>query len=292
MLKKTLPFIALLVIAAIFLASMSTKESIMPNPVILPAVPMQLDFAGEKVPLESSDVFERMDRELLVNTFWHSNSILMLKRAEKYFPIIEPILSSHGIPEDFKYLAVIESGLINATSPAGAKGFWQLMRGTAREYGLEVNSNVDERLHLEFSTEVACIYLKKAYEKFGSWTLAAAAYNAGRSRVARYLDYQQADNYYDLLFGEETGRYVFRILAAKLLFENPELYGFNLSSQQKYTPNEVRWVDVDTAIVSLAKFASNFDMNYKELKLLNPWLLEPHLNNKSRKPYKIAVKSD
>lgn len=292
MFKKTLAFIGFFVLAAIFFVSMSTKESNMPNPVKLPVVPIHLDFAGEEVPLDNSDVYERMDRELLVNTFWHSNSILMLKRAEKYFPIIEPILSSHGIPEDFKYLAVIESGLINATSPAGAKGFWQLMRGTAREYGLEVNSNVDERLHLELSTEVACVYLKKAHEKFGSWTLAAAAYNAGRARVARYLEYQQADNYYDLLFGEETGRYVFRILAAKLLFENPELYGFDLSNQQKYTPNQVRLVDIDTAIVSLANFASDFDMNYKELKILNPWLLEPHLNNKSRKPYKIAVKSD
>jgi hypothetical protein len=244
------------------------------------------------VPLFENDVYERMDRELLVNTFWHSNSILMLKRAEKYFPIIEPILASYNVPDDFKYLAVIESGLINATSPAGAKGFWQLMRATAREYGLEVNSNVDERLHLELSTKVACTYLNSAYKKFGSWTLAAAAYNAGRSRVARYMNYQQVDNYYDMLFGQETGRYVFRILAAKLLFENPEVYGFDLSNQQKYTPNTVRLVDVDTAIVSLANFASDFGMNYKELKLINPWLLEPHLNNKSRKPYKIAVKND
>lgn len=291
MFKKTLVFLIFGVLATTFFVSMSTKDSNMPDPVKVPAVPSQLDFAGETVPLGSSDVYERMDRELLVNTFWHSNSILMLKRAEKYFPIIEPILSSYGIPDDFKYLAVIESGLINATSPAGAKGFWQLMRATAREYGLEVNANVDERLHLELSTKVACTYLKKAYEKFGSWTLAAAAYNAGRSRVARYLDYQQADNYYDLLFGEETGRYVFRILAAKLLFENPEVYGFDLSNQQKYTPQNIRLVDVDTAIVSLANFADDFDMNYKELKLLNPWLLEPHLNNKSRKPYQIAVKN-
>ena len=292
MYKKTFFFGGLSVLIATIFVSMSTRNSNMPDPVKVPAVPMDLQFAGEQVPLDHPDVYERMDRELLVNTFWHSNSILMLKRAEKYFPIIEPILVSHGIPDDFKYLAVIESGLINATSPAGAKGFWQLMRATAREYGLEVNPNVDERLHLELSTNVACTYLKKAYDKFGSWTLSAAAYNAGRSRVARYLDYQQADNYYDLLFGEETGRYVFRILAAKLLFENPEVYGFDLSNQQKYTPQDIRLVDVDTAIVSLANFAEGFGMNYKELKLLNPWLLEPHLNNKSRKPYKIAVKND
>ncbi|MBL6646510.1 MAG: lytic transglycosylase domain-containing protein [Flavobacteriaceae bacterium] len=289
--KKPL-FIFLTAFLVVVIVATSTPKSNMPVPVKVPTVPTQLDFAGEKVPLFNADVYERMDRELLVNTFWHSNSILMLKRAEKYFPIIEPILASYNIPDDFKYLAVIESGLMNATSPAGAKGFWQLMRATAREYGLEVNSNVDERLHLELSTKVACTYLNRAYEKFGSWTLAAAAYNAGRSRVSRYLDYQQVDNYYDLLFGEETGRYVFRILAAKLLFENPEVYGFDLSNQQKYTPNTIRLVDVDTAIVSLANFASDFGMNYKELKLLNPWLLEPHLNNKSRKPYRIAVKND
>jgi hypothetical protein len=285
-------FIFLTAFLVVVIVATSTPKSNMPTPVKVPTVPNQLDFAGENVPLFDADVYERMDRELLVNTFWHSNSILMLKRAEKYFPIIEPILASYKVPDDFKYLAVIESGLMNATSPAGAKGFWQLMRATAREYGLEVNSNVDERLHLELSTKVACTYLNRAYEKFGSWTLAAAAYNAGRSRVSRYLDYQQVDNYYDLLFGEETGRYVFRILAAKLLFENPEVYGFDLSNQQKYTPNTIRLVDVDTAIVSLANFASDFGMNYKELKLLNPWLLEPHLNNKSRKPYKIAVKND
>ena len=285
-------FIFLTAFLVVVIVATSTPKSNMPTPVKVPTVPNQLDFAGENVPLFDADVYERMDRELLVNTFWHSNSILMLKRAEKYFPIIEPILASYNVPDDFKYLAVIESGLMNATSPAGAKGFWQLMRATAREYGLEVNSNVDERLHLELSAKVACTYLNRAYEKFGSWTLAAAAYNAGRSRVSRYLDYQQVDNYYDLLFGEETGRYVFRILAAKLLFENPEVYGFDLSNQQKYTPNTIRLVDVDTAIVSLANFASDFGMNYKELKLLNPWLLEPHLNNKSRKPYKIAVKND
>lgn len=291
MCRKTL-IIFLTAFLVVVIVAISTPKSNMPIPVKVPAVPTQLDFAGENVPLFDTDVYERMDRELLVNTFWHSNSILMLKRAEKYFPIIEPILASYNVPDDFKYLAVIESGLMNATSPVGAKGFWQLMRATAREYGLEVNSNVDERLHLELSTKVACTYLNRAYEKFGSWTLAAAAYNAGRSRVSRYLDYQQVDNYYDLLFGEETGRYVFRILAAKLLFENPEVYGFDLSNQQKYTPNTIRLVDVDTAIVSLANFASDFGMNYKELKLLNPWLLEPHLNNKSRKPYRIAIKND
>jgi hypothetical protein len=292
MYKKPILFIFLTAALLVVFLATSTPKSNMPIPVKVPAVPAQLDFAGEMVPLFENDVYERMDRELLVNTFWHSNSILMLKRAEKYFPIIEPILASYNVPDDFKYLAVIESGLINATSPAGAKGFWQLMRATAREYGLEVNSNVDERLHLELSTKVACTYLNSAYKKFGSWTLAAAAYNAGRSRVARYMNYQQVDNYYDMLFGQETGRYVFRILAAKLLFENPEVYGFDLSNQQKYTPNTVRLVDVDTAIVSLANFASDFGMNYKELKLINPWLLEPHLNNKSRKPYKIAVKND
>ncbi len=254
-----------------------------------PAIPQELDFAGEKVPLHIPDVYERMDRELLVNTYWHSNSFLLLKRAEKFFPIIEPILEEYKIPNDFKYLAVIESGLINATSPAGAKGFWQIMRNTAREYGLEVNTNVDERLHLELSTKVACRYLLKAQEKFGSWTLAAAAYNAGRSRIIRYLDYQQANNYYDLLFGEETGRYVFRILAAKVLFENAEKLGFQIQKNQKYKPIKVKKIFVDSAIHSLPDFAKKQGINYKELKIHNPWLLEPHLNNRSRKPYHIDI---
>ncbi len=190
-------------------------------------VPTDLNFAGEQLPLDNPDIYERMDRELLVNTYWQSNGLLMFKRAQKYFPIIEPILKENGIPEDFKYLAVIESGLTNAVSPAGARGFWQIMKTTGRENGLEINSNVDERYHLEKATKVACKYLKEAKSKFGNWTLAAASYNAGKAGIGRRLEEQSVSDYYDLLLGEETGRYMFRIVALKEILTNAEKYGFN-----------------------------------------------------------------
>ncbi|MFT4803600.1 MAG: membrane-bound lytic murein transglycosylase D, partial [Psychroserpens sp.] len=198
------------------------------------SVPDNLNFAGEAMPLQDPDVFERMDRELLVNTYWQSNGLLMFKRAEKYFPIIEPILKKNGIPDDFKYLAVIESGLTNAVSPAGARGVWQIMPSTGRENGLEVNSNVDERYHLEMATEVACKYLLKSKENLGSWTLAAAAYNAGNTGVSNRLREQDVNAYYDLLLGEETGRYLFRIVALKEILTHPKKYGFNFTSKDLY----------------------------------------------------------
>jgi len=252
-------------------------------------LPENLNFAGESVPIHIPDVYERMDRELMVNAYWHSNSLLMIKRVNKYFPIIEPILKKHNVPADFKYIAVIESGLINATSPAGAKGIWQIMKSTAKDFKLEVNNNVDERYHLEKTTELACKYFLEAKEKFGSWTLAAASYNSGRARIARYLSTQQVDNYYDLLLGEETGRYVFRILAMKELLNNPERYGFEVPETHMYKRVVTRKLPVDTAISNLASFAKMHQVNYKELKIFNPWLLENHLNNKSRKQYYIEV---
>ena len=225
----------------------------------------------------------------MVNAYWHSNSLLMIKRVNKYFPIIEPILKKHNVPADFKYIAVIESGLINATSPAGAKGIWQIMKSTAKDFKLEVNNNVDERYHLEKTTELACKYFLESKEKFGSWTLAAASYNSLRARIARYLSTQQVDNYYDLLLGEETGRYVFRILAMKELLNNPERYGFEVPETHMYKRVVTRKLPVDTAISNLASFAKMHQVNYKELKIFNPWLLENHLNNKSRKQYYIEV---
>ncbi len=252
-------------------------------------LPEEVSFAGEKMPLHLPDIKERMDRELLVNTYWQSNGLLMIKRANKYFPIIEPILKKNGVPDDFKYLAVIESGLTNATSPAGAKGFWQILKGTGREYGLEVNDNVDERFHLEKATEVACRYLTKSKERFGSWTLAAAAYNAGNAGISRKLEAQQVSSYYDLLLGEETGRYVFRIAALKVILSNPEKYGFNFEDAQLYNYIPTRTVMVDTAVSNLASFAKEFGMNYKTLKIHNPWLRENKLNNASKKKYFIAI---
>lgn len=252
-------------------------------------LPEKMDFAGENVPLELQDIHERMDRELLVNTYWQSNGLLLLKRANKYFPIIEPILAEEGIPDDFKYLAVIESGLTQAISPARAVGFWQIMEGTGKDYKLEINDNVDERYHIEKSTRVASQYLKKSKEKFGTWTLAAAAFNAGDRGIQRQLDRQKVDDYYDLLLGEETGRYLFRILALKEIMNNPEKYGFNFDDEHLYKPIPTRRVKVDTAVSDFADFAKEFDINYKILKLHNPWLREAHLNNASRKVYYIEI---
>ena len=252
-------------------------------------IPTEIEFAGETIQLNESDLIERMDKELLVNTYWQSNTILMLKRAHKYFPQIEKILADEGVPEDFKYLALIESGLENVTSSEGAKGFWQIMRTTGREYGLEVNSNVDERYNIDLATRVACKYLIKAKEKFGSWTLAAASYNRGMSGIKRLLEKQQSETYYDLLLGTETKRYVFRILAVKEIIEAPERYGFYIKEAQKYSPLTYTTVKVDTAITNIARFSKQLGVNYKTMKIYNPWLLQNHLNNKSRKLYHIAL---
>jgi hypothetical protein len=253
------------------------------------AVPENLNFAGEFMPLKDPDVYERMDKELLVNTYWQSNGLLMFKRAKKYFPIIEPILKKHGIPDDFKYLSVIESGLTNAVSPAGAKGFWQIMPATGRENGLEINDNIDERYHLAKATEVACKYLLKSKEGLGSWTLAAAAYNAGNAGISKRLEEQKVKNYYDLLLGEETGRYMFRIVALKEILSHPKKYGFNFNDSDLYTEIPTDKIIVDTEISNFAEFAKQYGINYKILKIHNPWLREPHLNNKSKKKYSIEI---
>ncbi|WP_281987417.1 lytic transglycosylase domain-containing protein [Aquimarina aggregata] len=255
------------------------------------AIPMpdNLNFSGELVPIENPDIKERMDRELLVNTYWQSNGLLLFKRANKYFPIIEPILKEEGVPDDFKYLAVIESSLTQAVSPARATGFWQILKGTAKEYGLEVNQNVDERYHIEKSTRVACKYLKSAKKKFGSWTLAAAAYNAGRAGVNRQLERQNAVSYYDLLLGEETGRYVFRIVAVKEILSNPKKYGFNFTNEDLYKHIPTFKVLVEEQITDFNEFAKKHNINYKILKLHNPWLREAHLNNTSGKEYYIQI---
>jgi membrane-bound lytic murein transglycosylase D len=253
------------------------------------AIPEDLNFSGEVVPQDDPEIMERIDREFLVNTYWQSNALLLMKRAHKYFPVIEPILAKNGIPDDFKYLAVAESGLTNVVSPAGATGFWQIMKETGREYGLEVNTNVDERYHLEKSTEVACRYLKRWKEKYGSWTLTAAAYNAGPGAINKFMGIQQVDDYYDLLLGEETGRYVFRIMAIKEILANPEKYGFHIAQEDLYQAVPTFRVEVDTPVASFADFAQQYDINYKILKRYNPWLREPHLNNTSGKKYTLEI---
>ncbi len=252
-------------------------------------IPESVSFAGEKVPLDIIDVKERLDKELLVNTYWQSQGLLFFKRANKYFPEIERILKEKGIPDDFKYLALIESGLVNVTSPAGAKGFWQLMPKTAKEHGLEVNKNIDERYDYIKATEVACDYLLKAKKKFGSWTSAAAAYNMGIRGVSRELERQKVDSYYDLLLNDETSRYLFRVIAIKTIFENPKLYGFNYRDKDLYSMPELKQIKVDSTINNLADFAISQGINYKELKIHNPWLREINLNNSSRKEYELDI---
>lgn len=286
--------LALLIFLSSSFKSQSDKQNSQKHPLsdynvyALP-LPKTLDFSGESMPLIKQDVKERMDRELLVNTYWQSNGFLLLKRAHKYFPIIEPILEAYGVPDDFKYLALIESGLQNVTSPAGAKGFWQIMKSTAKEYGLEVNANVDERYNLILSTKVACEYLLKAKQRFGSWTLAAASYNAGMNGIASELERQSVDNYYDMLLGQETGRYVFRIVALKEITNNAKKYGFNYTDADLYNYPPTFSVEVDTAVSDFVQFAEGFGINYKQLKIHNPWLRETFLNNKSRKKYNIEI---
>ncbi|WP_397303891.1 lytic transglycosylase domain-containing protein [Nonlabens ulvanivorans] len=252
-------------------------------------LPKTLDFAGESVPLHHPDIKERADREFLVNTYWQSNGIMLVKKSKKYFPVIEAILAEEGIPDDFKYLAVIESGLDNVKSPAGASGFWQIMSATGKELDLEVNSNVDERYHLEKATRAACKYLKDSKERMGTWTLAAAAYNAGNAGINRELERQQATSYYDLLLGQETGRYVFRILALKEILKSPESFGFNVEPEQYYYQVPTKKILVDYEIDDLAAFAKANSINYKILKIHNPWLRENKLNNKSGKLYEIEI---
>ncbi len=253
------------------------------------SIPKKVSFAGEEISLDDQDLFERMDRELLVNTYWQSNTILLIKRANKYFPVIEKILADEGVPNDFKYLALIESGLENVTSPRGAKGFWQIMRTTGKEYGLEINSNVDERYNLNLSTRVACKYIKKAKDKFGSWTLAAAAYNRGVNGVQNKITRQNQKAYKNILFGEETKRYIFRIIALKNILESPESFGFNIKEEHMYKPIKYKEIKIDIPISNISKFSMDLDLTYKSFKIHNPWLLENHLNNNSRKVYTISI---
>lgn len=251
--------------------------------------PTAIDFAGEPAPLQISDVKERLDRELLVNANLHASTVLIIRRANRYFPIIEPILQQYGVPDDFKYLAVIESALLNATSPSGAKGIWQFMPDTAREKGMEVNELVDERYHLEKSTEAACKYLLAAKLRFGTWTVAAASYNGGMSGLGKKIEEQKVSSYYDLGLTEETSRYVFRILALKEIMEQPALYGFSIYPTELYSPISTKKVEVDSTINDLTEFAQSQGINYKILKIHNPWLRDKKLLNLSKKKYEIKI---
>ena len=254
--------------------------------------PANMNFCGEKVDLKSEDIWERMDKELLKNIYWQSNTMLYLKRANKFFPIIEPILKANNIPDDFKYLAVIESGLEDVISPSGAAGFWQILKSTAKEYGLEVNPAIDERYNLEKSTKVACEYLREAFEKFGSWTMAAASYNKGQNGILRLIEKQGTNNYYNLHLNSETSRYVFRIIAVKEILENPKQYGFIYREKDLYVMPKYKTIEIDATISDLADFATANGTNYKLLKQLNPWLRNTSLPDKSRRKYILKIPTD
>jgi hypothetical protein len=258
-------------------------------PVISPAMPGDLMLFGEPMPLETFGVREALDRELVVNTYRHSSTILYLKRAARWFPVIEPILEEEGIPTDFKYLAVIESGLSQVVSPAGAAGFWQFMKRTAPEYGLEVSGNVDERYHVEKATRAACAYLQEAHARFGSWVLAAASYNMGQAGVAEALFTQQVSTYWDLHLNSETARYVYRLAALREVMEAPEAYGFHLGRSDVYAPLMCQEVVVDTAVSNLASFALASGTTLRELKAINPWLRGSQLDVAEGKSYAIRV---
>ena len=248
------------------------------------------DFAGEEMPTSDFDVRERLEKQIIRYSYYHSATLMNLKRTTRFFPTIERILAEHGLPTDLKFLAVAESDLTNATSPAGAKGYWQFMRATGREYGLEINADIDERMHLEKATRAACKYLKKLKKRHGSWAMAAAAYNMGSSKLTRESNAQRSKNYYDLNLNQETGAYLFRIVALKEILSNPSTYGFYMEPEDFYTPLDNYSVVVqDTTVENLGDFAAKYGISYRQLKVYNPWLKSSRLPNASRKKYKIRI---
>ena len=265
------------------------EEGMPPSRNCFVTLPAQVDFAEEAVPLKDQEVYERLDREIHVNTYFHSSTIQLVKLSNRWFPVIEKILRQNGVPDDFKYLAAAESGLRNVVSPKGASGIWQLMPGTAKEYGLIVNREVDERYNIEKSTEAACQYLKKAYKKLGSWTLAAASYNMGMDGIENEMTRQEQNNYYDLLLNSETSRYVFRILALKTILSDPAKYGFCYDASDLYEPLPYKSISIDTGINNLVLFAKQQKTTYKMLKYLNPWLRKNTLKEAEERGFDIKI---
>jgi membrane-bound lytic murein transglycosylase D len=257
--------------------------------IISPEIPAYLEFAGEKIPTENFEVFERMEREFLSNTYWHSATILAIKRANRWFPIIEPILKKNNLPDDFKYLCVAESNLENVISPAGATGFWQFMKPAGEKYGLEINSQVDERYDVEKSTEAACKYLNDSYNMFGSWITAAASYNMGQDGIEEQQGRQKSNNYFNLVLNSETSRFVARIVSLKYILQSPEKYGFDITEEKKYKPLAYDEVTLDSSVTDMADYANTLGVNYFILKMYNPWLRDNALSNKSKKSYSIKI---
>lgn len=255
-------------------------------------LPENVTFAGERMPLENFDTRESLDREILTSAYRHSSTIMIIKRANRYFPVIEKILAEYRIPDDFKYLVAAESEFLNVVSPAGATGFWQIMAETGREAGMEINSVVDERYDLEKSTRFACDFFIKSYGKYGNWTLTAASYSGGRASLDEQIRIQKENNYYNLLLNEETARYIFRAVAYKLVINDPERFGFTIKKEEMYPRLDYFEVNVDTAVNDFSAFAKRYGTNYKLLKFLNPWLRKPYLTLRPGKVYKIKVPAE
>ncbi|MCU0322366.1 MAG: lytic transglycosylase domain-containing protein [Chitinophagaceae bacterium] len=252
-------------------------------------IPDSLSFAGEPLPLHINDVRERLDRELQINSYLHSSTLFIMKRANRWLPVIDSVLKAEGIPSDFKYLPLIESALLNVVSPKEAAGFWQIVKAAGKEYGLEINKEVDERYDVVKATQAACAYLKEANRKFNNWTLAAASYNRGMSGLQKAIENQKVNSYYDLYLNDETARYIFRIVAMKEIIENPERYGFDINKEELYTAEPVKYLEVNETIKDLPNFALQHNTNYKTLKRLNPWLREDYLPVKKNKTYTLAL---
>lgn len=250
-------------------------------------IPKDINFCGEPIPIKDFTVYEALERELLVNTYYQSQTVLLHKRANRWFPVIEPILKKNGIPDDMKYLAIAESGLTNAVSPQKASGFWQIMATTAHHYDLEISEDVDERFNVEKATEAACKVLQDAYNRYGNWTMAAASYNLGMGGIDKQINKQKTEDYYNLFLNEETARYIYRIVAIKEIISRPKAYGYHLRKQDLYPPVPVRRVTVDTTVNDLAAFALSQNSSYKILKMLNAWLLTNKLTVTSGKSYTI-----
>lgn len=269
--------------------NVSTNDKL---PQVVKSIPLDkaFDFAGELVPTDNFDIKERLDRELLRDAYWHSSTVLSIKRSKRYFPVIEKILAEEGLPDDLKYLAVAESNLSNAVSPSGAKGVWQFMKGTGKEYGLEINSEVDERYHLEKATYAACKYLKSLKKKFGNWTMAIAAYNVGGNKLGKESKVQRSNSYYDLNLNQETARYVFRILAIKEIMNDPEAFGFYIEDKDKYPALDSFYeMEVTGPIANWGDYAKQYQTSYRMLKVYNPWLVTSSLTNKSKKKYIVKL---
>jgi len=257
--------------------------------IFAPEIPEKVNFSGESVPLDLIYVREAFEREIFATTFMHSSSLMMFKRAHRWFPVIEPILKKNGIPDDFKFLALAESNLLNTVSPAGAEGYWQIMKATGQKHGLEINDNIDERYNMVKATEAACDYFRTAYSGFRNWTLVAASYNRGMDGLDRALEKQQVASYYDLFLNDETSRYLYRILAIKEVYNHPVKYGFYLRESDFYQPFSCKQITVDTPIENLPAFAKRQGINYRILREMNPWIQSYTLPNKTHKQYIFLI---